>query len=160
MTKTKDTEVTAAVLATRLGIGIPAVNEYARKGVTVRAATRGRFFLRKSVRAYLAHLGKVAVERENPTTAERTRLLRIEADGVEHKVKVLRAKLLPASSVAATWLDMRHSIRAKLLELPGRIDKRLPGRLTPHDLDVITNEALLALRPLDVDDPKGAPGNA
>jgi phage terminase Nu1 subunit (DNA packaging protein) len=159
MTKPKDVEVTALVLAEWIGVGTPAVNDYGRRGVTVRAPTRGKFFLKESVGGYLAHMGKVAVERENPTTAERTRLLRTEADGVEHKVKALQARLLPASSVAATWLDMKHSIRAKLLELPGRIDRRLQGRLSKHDLDVIEREVLLALKPLE-DGPKGAAGNA
>jgi hypothetical protein len=58
-------------------------------------------------------------------------------------------------------LDIKRSGRAKMLELPGRIAKRLPGRLSEHDLDVITKEVLLALKPFDDDDAaKAAATNA
>jgi len=151
MTKTKDVEVTASELATWIGVGTPAIQEYARQGAAVRAPTRGKFFLRESVRGYIAHMSKVAVERENPTTTERTRLLKAEADSVENKVRALDKKLVSASSVAATWDEIKRSGRAALLGLPERIDARLPGRLTRHHLDTIRKEVLLALSPFDAD---------
>jgi phage terminase Nu1 subunit (DNA packaging protein) len=159
--KTKDMEVAASVLASWIGISVPAVSEYARNGVIPRAAVRGRYPLLKAVQAYIRHMKAAAAGRENPTAAERTRLLKAQADSVEKKVKALDKKLVSAADVAATWLDIKRSGRAKMLELPGRIAKRLPGRLSEHDLDVITKEVLLALKPFDDDDAaKAAATNA
>jgi phage terminase Nu1 subunit (DNA packaging protein) len=162
MTKTKDIEieVSAGELANWLGIGTQSVAGYARTDVVVRAATRGKFFLRESVRGYIAHMAKVAVERENPTTTERLRLLRAEATSIENKLKALRDRLISVSKAARDWRHIQITVRAKVLELPERVSKRLPpGRLAPHDLAAIRREALLCLVPL-ADEPEDAPANA
>jgi len=150
--KTTDAAVTASELAGWIGVSVSVLGQYARKGIAARAPERGRYLLRKTVRAYADHLRAAAVGRENPTAAERTRLLKTQADSVEKKVRDLDKKLVSAADVAATWLDIKRSGRAKMLELPGRIAKRLPGRLSEHDLNVIESKVLLALRPFDDDD--------
>ena len=158
--KTKDVEVSAAELESWLGVSVQTVSEYARRGIIPRAATRCIYLLRASVQGYITHMKSAAAGRENPTAMERTRLLKAQADGVEKKVKALNEKLVSASDVASTWADAKRRVRGKLLELPERIDKRLPGRLTLHDIDAIRKEALLALSPFDADGkPIPAPDN-
>jgi phage terminase Nu1 subunit (DNA packaging protein) len=156
MTKRKDVEVSAAELAHWLRISAQAVNENARKGVVERAPARGKYLLQASVRGYIRAMKAAAVGRENPTTTERTRLLKIQADSIETKFRALDAKLISASSSAATWSKIRRRVREQLLKLPDRIEARLPGRFALHDIGEIRKEALRALSPLLED---GEPNN-
>jgi phage terminase Nu1 subunit (DNA packaging protein) len=157
--KIKDTEVTAAVLSEWLGVSVPAVSAYARKGVVARSTVRGRYKLQKSVKGYVTHMRSTAADRtDDLTTVERTRLLRIQADSAAAKATRLAGQYLDAGDVKKTWAEIKRSGREILMTIPARAKARVP-HLTEHDLAVIREEVELALRPFD-EHLEGTPKNA
>ena len=109
--KTIDPKVTAAVLSQWLGISPQAIADNARRGFVHRAPKRGEYFLRKSIKSYVAHIRKSASGREDDaTTRERVRLLTIQADAAEAKVKKLSDQYLTVAEVDNTWKSMKRRI--------------------------------------------------
>ena len=151
-----DVFVNAAELATWLGISVPAVSSYARKGVVARGPVRGQYSLKKSVTAYVDHMRSAAAGREDDLTArERTRLLKAQADAAEGKAKKLANQYLEAAAVEKTWAAMRRRVLQILGGIPEEVGRRLP-HLTPHDLAEIAGEVTLATAPLN--EPKATDG--
>jgi terminase small subunit / prophage DNA-packing protein len=139
---------TAAVLADLLGVSPRSITDLAKRGIVVRA-DGGGFDQRKSVRGYCDHLRKLATGRGGDAaiataTVERARLAKAQADAVELKNAAVRATMLDAGEVEATWSGILRQVRAGMLAVPSRAAQRLP-HLTPHDVAEIDHEVRAVL---------------
>jgi phage terminase Nu1 subunit (DNA packaging protein) len=154
MTNKIDVMVNASELGRWLGLGVPAVAAYARKGVVVRGAVRGQYDLRKSVGGYISHMRSSAAGREDDLTSkERARLLSAQASAAEAKVKKLTDAHVNAAKMKQRLKEMSARVLKILGDIPEEVGRRLP-HLTPHDLGEIASEVELATAPLKDDKPK------
>lgn len=128
----------AATLADYLGMTVRSVNRLASDGIIPRAHL-GRFDLRQSVRAFIAH--RLA---DKPGASDRARREKAEADTAELKAAQLGAKLLDAGEVEREWSNTLRDLRAAILALPGRVGARLP-HLSKGDLAALDGELREAL---------------
>jgi phage terminase Nu1 subunit (DNA packaging protein) len=145
--KTIDPKVTAAELSKWLGISPQAIADNARRGFVHRTSKRGEYFLKKSIQSYAQHIREAAAGRDDATTKARVRLLKIQADAAEAKVKKLRAGYLGAAAVDYSWEAMRRRVLKILAGIPEEAARRLPD-LTEHDLAEVASEVEIALKPL------------
>ncbi len=124
----KSEDVSAEILGRWCGISQPAVSQFARRGVMVRAG-RGKFALEESVRAYCTHMRETvaAMGRHANTSAPgRQRLLAAQVAALELKTAVQRGDLVPAAAVAREWEGICRTIRVGMLRIPKRAAARLP----------------------------------
>jgi phage terminase Nu1 subunit (DNA packaging protein) len=70
---------------------------------------------------------------------ERTRLAREQADAVALKNAVARGELVEAGAVEREWSDVLRGVRAAMLTMPSRVQRRLPT-LTPTEVATIDAE--------------------
>jgi phage terminase Nu1 subunit (DNA packaging protein) len=127
--------VSVSELAGWLDCSTKSVTAYAAEGVVVRAG-RGRYRLRQSIAGYIRSLRSSASGRSTTATDERTRLLRAQADSVEHKLAVTRGEFLPAAEVEMTWSDALRRVRTAMFTVPSRLGAKL-SHLTAHDLNTV-----------------------
>jgi phage terminase Nu1 subunit (DNA packaging protein) len=141
---------TTAELADLFGVSTRTVRDLAKRGIAVR---RGRNYVRdESTRRYCKHLRELATGRGGEAaitsaTAERARLVKMQADQVELKNAALRGSMLDAGAVEREWSDVLRGVRAGLLAVPSRVAQRLP-HLTPHDVAEIAAEVRVVLTEL------------
>lgn len=111
-----------------------------RRGLVVKAGRRG-FDLEASVRAYCTHLREQASGRKQGDTpsADRARLVRVQADAVEQRTAIKRGELLLASDVESEWSGVCRIIRAGVMRLPRRAGGRLG--LTAEQVAELDEEA-------------------
>jgi phage terminase Nu1 subunit (DNA packaging protein) len=126
------------------------VRELATRGIALKA-TRGRYHVAKSIRAYCDQLRDAAGGRGGDAgatlAAERGRHAREQADHLALKNAQLRRELVPASDVAQRWIDVCSRVRAGVLAVPSRVHSRL-SHLTAADIAVIDAELRLTLTEL------------
>jgi len=116
--------VSTRQLAGCLAMSSKAVAEHALRGHLKRVA-HGRFSLAESLRLFTTHQRTVASAHGGPGTAslkgERLRLVRLQADRVEHRLQRESGDLLSKSDVVAEVGALIRQVRARLLALPTRI---------------------------------------
>lgn len=122
--------VEAAVLARLFGVTTRTIRSLAQQGAVVRAG-RGSFDFAASVKRYVEHLRETAKGRGDQKTvaalaSQRTRLAREQADGVALKNAQLRGELVEASAVEREWSEVLRGVRAAMLTVPSRVQRRLP----------------------------------
>jgi terminase small subunit / prophage DNA-packing protein len=144
--------VTASVLADLIGVSPRSCTDLAARGIIVRGPGRTGFLLRESLRGYADHLRKLATGRGGESaiaaaTAERSRLLKAQADAQEAKNKLAIGSVLDAAEVEKAWSDIIRQSRAAVLAVPPRCQQRLP-HLTAHDVNEFDLELREALRTL------------
>jgi phage terminase Nu1 subunit (DNA packaging protein) len=144
--------VTAAALADLIGVSPRSTTDLAKRGIIVRALGRTGFALRASLRGYAEHMRKLATGRGGESaiasaTAERSRLIKAQADAQEAKNKLALGSVLDAGEVEKGWSDIVRQSRAAVLAVPARCQQRLP-HLTTHDVSEIDMELREALRAL------------
>jgi terminase small subunit / prophage DNA-packing protein len=151
MTELPET-VTAAVLADLIGVSPRSCTDLAKKSIIVRGPGRTGFLLRASLRGYSAHMRLLVTGRGGESaiasaTAERGRLLRLQAGAQEGKNKLAIGSMLDAGDVEKTWSDIIRQSRAAVLAAVPRLQQRLPS-LTAFDVSEIDLELREALRVL------------
>jgi phage terminase Nu1 subunit (DNA packaging protein) len=144
--------VSAAVLADLIGVSPRSCTDLAARGIIVRGPGRTGFLLRESLRGYSDHLRRLAGGRGGEAaivtaTAERSRLLKAQADAQEAKNKQALGSMLDAGDVEKAWSDIVRQSRAAVLAVPPRCQQRLP-HLTPHDISELDLELREAMRAL------------
>lgn len=139
-----DRLVSASELAEWLGVKPNTLQHLATDGTLPRAA-RGKYPLRECVNAYCNALRK----RSSPTSAsaEKARLVKVQADAAEHKLAVLRDEYVLADEVKTEWASIVRHVRGSLLAVTSRISGHLP-QLGPPDLAVVDREIRDALTAL------------
>lgn len=131
---TEDVNVGAAELADFFGATTQTVRDLTSKGIVVRVG-HGRYMLRASNRAYIAHLraqaaGRAASDDNDgpPDLArERALLARTQREGQAMKNAVLRGKLLPVEDVEEVVGAVLDATRAKMQALPSKLAPRCVG---------------------------------
>jgi terminase small subunit / prophage DNA-packing protein len=154
------TVVSAAELAGLIGVSPRSISDLAGRGIVVRAPGRSGYVLRESVRGHADHLRKLAGGRGGDAaiasqTAERARLLRLQADAIETKNALQRNALLDAGAVEKEWADMIGQSRTAVLAVPARFQQRAP-HLTAWDISELDHELREALRTLGEGEANGA----
>lgn len=137
-------DVSAAELGDLLGLSARSVTDLAAKGLAIRTG-KGRYDLRGTLRAYLAHLrGLAARAGDASLTAERAREVRERADSLALKNAAARRDLVPAAEVEVAWFGILREVRTRMLAVPSRVQQRIVG-LTASDVAVIEGEVREAL---------------
>jgi phage terminase Nu1 subunit (DNA packaging protein) len=144
--------VTAAVLADLIGVSPRSCTDLAKRGIIVRGPGRTGFVLRASLRGYADHLRKLATGRGGESaiasaTAERSRLLKAQADAQEAKNAQAIGAVLDAGEVERAWSDIIRRSCAAVLAVPPRCQQRLP-HLSAFDINEFDLELREALRTL------------
>ncbi len=128
-----DPVVSTADLVDFFGVSDTTVANLTARGVLVRVG-RGRYHLRASNRAYIAHLRAQASGRapsdedDNPDLArERALLARTQREGQAMKNAVLRGTLLPVEDVEEVVGAVLDATRAKMQALPSKLAPRCVG---------------------------------
>lgn len=137
----KSEGVSAEILGRWCGISQPAVSQFARRGVMVRAG-RGKFALEESVRAYCAHMRETVAAMGRPVNTSapgRQRLLQAQVAALELKNAVQRGDLVPAEAIAREWEGICRTLRTAMLQVPRRAGTRLP-HLSQQDVSAIDGE--------------------
>ena len=146
----KDDEiVSAGELADWLGLSVTALSTHVRNNV-VSKESGGRFLLKKSIKAYVAHIRAAATGRGSPTAEAKSRLVAAQANLAESKAAAMRGELIPAVDVEKEWSGVLRTVRAGMLAVPSRAAQRLP-HLTAHDVSEIDREVRDALGELGQD---------
>lgn len=121
---------------------MPTLKEFGEMvGVSVRTATdlraRGIIpkecqYLHEMVRPYVEHLRETAAGRasggEFDLTSERARLAHHQANIAALDEEVKKGTLIPAEQVKAKWIDIKSSVRAKLISLPTKVASSCAGK--------------------------------
>jgi terminase small subunit / prophage DNA-packing protein len=152
--------VTAAMLADLIGVSPRSCTDLSKRGIIVRAPGRTGFALRASLRGYAEHMRKLATGRGGESaiasaTAERSRLIKAQADAQEAKNKLALGSVLDAGEVEKAWSDIVRQSCAAVLAVPARCQQRLP-HLTTHDVNEFDLELREALRALGEGGANGA----
>lgn len=133
--------LTSRELASLHGITVQSLGAHEARGI-VKKIKRDCYPLAASA-ALSEHFREIAAGRKSAgagdkldLVAERARLAKEQADGVEIKNAALRNELVPASVVENRWATILSTIRATMLALPGELSQLL-SHLTRSDLDVI-----------------------
>jgi phage terminase Nu1 subunit (DNA packaging protein) len=138
LAKSKDDIVSTSDLGDWLGLSAQAIAGHAASKILKRAS-RGKFYLRASVRGYAEHMRKSASGRNTVASTEKARLTSAQADAAEHKLRVMRGEYVPAADVQAEWSDIMRAVRAAMLTVASRAGARLP-HLTAADISEIDLE--------------------
>jgi len=111
-------EVTSAAL---LGIDKSVLGELVEKGIAVRGAKRGSYWL-ETVTRYCAHLRDMASARGGEEAAQaRARLGQAQAALAGAKVAQLRSELVEADAVEKLWTSRLQAFRNRILGVPQRV---------------------------------------
>lgn len=108
-------------------------------------AVHGEYELFGCIKGYIMYLQERTSGREVTTAdahAERTRLLKAQADKTELEVAQIKEKLLPALEVANTWSNIVLTCRAKLLTIPNTLANQLIICKKPQEIEVQLKEAI------------------
>jgi phage terminase Nu1 subunit (DNA packaging protein) len=122
-----ETLYTGPSLAKLLNLTERRVQQLAKEGVIPRAE-RGKYELAGAVRGYIAYLQERAEGRQVETRdahAERTRLIKAQADKTELEVDERKGALIPAERVIEAWEQLVSAFRARVLALPSKLVPRL-----------------------------------
>lgn len=103
---------------------------------TIERAERGAYDLDQVREQYIEHLRAVAAGRASELggldlTAERARVAKEQADGLEMKNAAMRGELLPRADVHAAVTSANARVRAKLLSMPGKLAPILASLTAP-----------------------------
>jgi terminase small subunit / prophage DNA-packing protein len=134
-----------------LGISGRQVRDLAARRIIPRAK-RGRYPVVASVMRYCEHLRQLAMGRGDSAaiataTAERSRLLRAQADAQEARNRAALGALLDAGAVEREWSDVIRQSLAAVLAVPARYQARLP-HLAVSDVAILDEELREAMRGL------------
>jgi len=111
-------EVTSAAL---LGIDKSVLGELVEKGIAVRGAKRGSYWL-ETVTRYCAHLRDMASAHGGEEAAQaRARLGQAQAALAEAKAAQLRSELVETDAVEKLWTSKLRAFRNRILGIPGRV---------------------------------------
>ncbi len=96
------------------------VQQLAKEGIIPKAA-KGKYELVPAVQGYIKYLR--ASKEDTPTniSAERARLLKMQADKLSMAIDLEREKLLDADKAAAGWDNLIARCRSNLLGIPSRL---------------------------------------
>jgi phage terminase Nu1 subunit (DNA packaging protein) len=116
------------------GVTPRTISDLCARGVIMRRGNR--FDRDEAVLAYVGHLREVAARRGQVTVAdERKRVLQLQGDRAEVKLKQERGELVALSEAVAITQAILRSVRTKILALPARLGGMLPG-LSRQDVEV------------------------
>ena len=114
-------EVTSAAL---LGIDKSVLGELVEKGIAVRGAKRGSYWL-ETVTRYCAHLRDMASARGGEEAAQaRARLGQAQAALAEAKAAQLRSELVETDAVEKLWTSKLRAFRNRILGRGSNISAR------------------------------------
>lgn len=136
-------EITGAQLAGILKLTERRIRDYAKEGIVTKTG-RGRYHFLKSLNGYLTYVQIREIEANAPPDyqAERTRLVRAQAEGAELKNAQMRRDLLPSEDVLLVW-DMQHAnIRRTALSIPAKLANRVATEANPHQCQKLINDAI------------------
>ncbi|WP_321823024.1 type IV toxin-antitoxin system AbiEi family antitoxin domain-containing protein [Pyramidobacter piscolens] len=87
--------------------------------------TGEEFTLGEAVRSYCDYLKGIGSPSSADLEAQRTRLVKAQADKAEIAVKVLLGELLPADAVLVAWSNILAIVKTAMLNLPNKLAPRL-----------------------------------
>lgn len=102
------------------------VVQLVRQGILPTPIERGKYDLIACVRAFILHQQDRGRSRSSQE-AERTRLLKAQADKMEMEVLTLGRQLIPADHVVLAWQKLIAAARARLLAMPSQLAPQLAG---------------------------------
>jgi phage terminase Nu1 subunit (DNA packaging protein) len=111
------------VIARLLKLSERHVRNLVKDGVIPAPEKGGRYDLIGSVQGYVVYLRERTMGRELSQTdahAEKTRLLKAQADRTELEVDELKGLMIPAEDVAGEWQEMVSNARARMLAMPSK----------------------------------------
>ena len=98
------------------------MQQLARDGI-IPKPEKGKYDLVGCVQGYIAYLQSRAYGKETGSVdqyAERSRLIKLQADKAQLELDVMRAKLISADEVEELWATLLATFRARLLAVPTR----------------------------------------
>ena len=135
--------VTTRQLADWLAVNESTVREYTARGLLT-PLQRGRYPLRESVAAVIAHLRAVASQhrpsgdpdQDDPTdlTLQRAKLAHAQRLKIEREEAVAMGMLLDAREAERAWFAEMRAVRDGLMNIPDRIGPQLVGADNLHDV--------------------------
>jgi phage terminase Nu1 subunit (DNA packaging protein) len=144
-----DAPFSAAALAELVGCSDRNIRDLTKRGILT-AVGKNRYDMAASVKAYCAHLRRLAEGRGGEAAIATGTLARARLGLVEAKNARLRGSLLDCEAVEREWSGILSGIRARLLAVPSRAAQRLP-HLGAHDVGEIDREIRVALQELGED---------
>ncbi len=119
------TIVTTAELAKLLGVTSRTIRGLAERGDVERVAA-GKYDLERSVQSYTASLRAAAAGRVSPTSEQRTRLVKLQADALHRANLAAAGELVRVAEVGSEWAGLTRDMRAAVPVIVDRIRKVLP----------------------------------
>lgn len=111
--------------------------------------TGEEFTLGEAVRSYCDYLKGIGSPSSADLEAQRTRLVKAQADKAEISVKILLGELLPANAVLTAWSNILAIVKTTMLNLPNKLAPRLASESNTAKIrDVIEGEVKSALEEL------------
>ena len=150
--------MTKSGFAKAIGVSAGRVSQLIAKGLPVEAdgkidVARGKLWISENIDigrsvAQAQSAFQFSEEKNRHTlTAEKTRLMKEQADAAELRNRKLRGELVEAGEVEKEWAGILRKVRAGILAVPSRVRQLLP-HLSAHDAGVIEAELRSALEGL------------
>lgn len=151
------TEISTADLGKLLGgLSARTIRALAERGDVVRVGV-GRYDKWASVAAYCAGLRKAAAGRASPTSEQRARLVKLQADALERANIAAAGELVRVDDVRSEWTGLTHDMRAAVPIIVGRIRQVLPA-LDDTAIAMLRTELEASVAVMDPDIPPGLKG--
>jgi phage terminase Nu1 subunit (DNA packaging protein) len=112
--------VSVEVIAKLLDMTPRRVQQLANEGVVPKPKRRGEYEIVPCVVGYIRHLRAMLDGEAGDMVAEKTRLMRAQAEKTEIEVAVLNGKLVPVADCERAWSALVGAARSVLLTLPAR----------------------------------------
>lgn len=150
------TIVTTAELAKLLGVTSRTIRGLAERGDVERVAA-GKYDLERSVQSYTASLRAAAAGRVSPTSEQRARLIKLQADALHRSNVAAAGELVRVADVRTEWAGLARDMRAVVPILIDRIRKTLPT-IDENAIAMIRAELEASVAVMDPDIPPGLKG--
>lgn len=111
-----------SVIARFLNLTERRVQQLARDGI-IPKAEKGKYDLVGCVQGYIAYLQARAFGKDSESIdmhAERSRLLKLQADRAQMELDVMLSKLIPAEEAEELWAGLLATFRTRMLAVPTR----------------------------------------
>lgn len=117
---------TSADLSKMFGVSVRRINQLAADGAIRKDGEK--FVLGEAVRSYCEYVKGQESAGSADYEAQRTRLVKAQADKQEIAVSILLGDLLPAGAVTSAWCDLTAVMKTAMLNLPAKLAPRLTGK--------------------------------
>jgi len=125
------------VLAKLLGLDVFALKELRKKKIVKAPARRSQWPV-SVVTEYVEYLRQLAAgDISEDAHAQRTRLLKEQADKLEMENALTRNSVVEAAAIEKVWFQITQMIKARFIELPAHVAPMVVGEIKPSVVKAI-----------------------